>query len=209
MFLMFSEILKSSTRSASKLIILHIFIYFSFSEYSTQKKNLKECPDQKVKKFGILTFLEISCEIKRKLIIENFDCFADMDSNFLNPCRQACISKNYQGMDKIFEKNENTNCELSTCISRCINDQVQECSENSTFKNFYNEISGAQMLLGIEHVLRSGSQETFELIQSSHLPAPCRRFIWRSVLAANIVPDTGAPNKNNMIRINLKSLNFK
>ncbi|KAE9547283.1 hypothetical protein FO519_009507 [Halicephalobus sp. NKZ332] len=169
------------------------------NEYSVQKKNLRECSEMKqnIKKFGIITFLEISCEIKKPLILENSDCFSNMDSELFNPCRQACISKNYEGMDKVFEQNPESYCRISTCISRCINNQVQECSEHPGLKNFFNEISGSQMILGIEHVLGTG-QTTNQFIQSDKLPVACRRLIWRTVLAANKIPGTQVQNKKNI-----------
>lgn len=151
-----------------------------------RREEFSSCPKPRsfIHKFGIVTLLEIVCRLKKNLILENAECLLEMESRLKTECRQVCISQNYRGMSKLFEKNPELHCTISTCISRCINEQVQECTEAPGFTNLYNELTGAQMLLGIENVLRTGSTATGDFVQSTRLPTHCRRVIWRSVITA-------------------------
>lgn len=64
-----------------------------------------------------------------------------------------------------------------------INFQVQECeeAETSELKEFYDRLSGAQMLLGLESAHIYGNAiNTRVLLKSQKLPAKCQQIIQRS-----------------------------
>lgn len=150
-------------------------------------------------KNGIIAFLEITCRLKKDAIIANRECIAEMETTAFPSCRQACISQNYQGFDALFEsKNVELRCYATTCIARCVNDQIRECSDINTqpLGQLYNEIAGTQMLLGIEQIHGAGTKQTLAFNQSGKVPAACRRLIWRAVLAAGNFSSRSASSTN-------------
>uniref|UniRef100_A0A914Y5M8 Uncharacterized protein n=1 Tax=Panagrolaimus superbus TaxID=310955 RepID=A0A914Y5M8_9BILA len=108
-----------------------------------------------------------------------------MEVSAFSSCQQACISQNYKGFDALSDvKNVDLRCSVSTCISHCINDQILECGDSNRLGQLYNEISGAQMLLGVEQIYGSGTKETAKFVGFEKVPASCRLLIIRSVVAA-------------------------
>lgn len=72
-----------------------------------------------------------------------------MEASAFQSCQQACISQDYKGFDVLADvKNVELRCSVSACISRCINEQIRECGDSKSLGQLYNEVSGAQMLLG-------------------------------------------------------------
>jgi hypothetical protein len=157
------------------------------SEYLTLKQNFNDCPKPLgfIYKNGIISFLEIVCRIKKDSIISNRECIIEMEASAFQSCQQACISQDYKGFDVLADvKNVELRCSVSACISRCINEQIRECGDSKSLGQLYNEVSGAQMLLGVEQVYGASSKQTSTFLGFEKVPTACRRLILRSVIAA-------------------------
>lgn len=44
-------------------------------------------------------------------------------------------------------------------------------------KELYNELSGSQMLIGVEHVMGIGSPQAYEILESEKLPMKCKSLM--------------------------------
>uniref|UniRef100_A0A7E4VBR2 CPG4 domain-containing protein n=1 Tax=Panagrellus redivivus TaxID=6233 RepID=A0A7E4VBR2_PANRE len=168
------------------------------SDYHSLKPNFADCPSPKtfVHKFGVVAFLETLCRVKYTAIQAHSECISDMTDRMYPSCHYACLSRDYAGGDSLYSAtNSPMHCAISTCITRCVNQQIAECADDGpeelsspenteALAELYNELAGAQMLLGIEHWLGAGSPATDKLVQSVKMPIACRRVVWRAVMAA-------------------------
>uniref|UniRef100_A0AC34FEF5 Uncharacterized protein n=1 Tax=Panagrolaimus sp. ES5 TaxID=591445 RepID=A0AC34FEF5_9BILA len=120
-----------------------------------------------------------------------------METSAFSSCQQACISQDYKGFDALSDvKNVDLRCSVTTCISHCINDQIRECGDSNRLGQLYNEISGTQMLLGVEQIYGSGTKETAKFVAFEKVPASCRLLIIRSVVAAGNFESQPATDNN-------------
>jgi len=180
--------------------------------YDGQQQPLEECArENKVKKAGkgIVALLKLVCENNREVLNNKADCFGDMENNLHRQCVDACRvnagALKSVSADDIFEDDRDTTkvCTIASCVVRCLAGQVHECDGEGDdgLKNFYFDMSGLQMLLGIESVDAFNSvSSAHSLMKSEKLPAKCRQIIQKSVESAMNGGNKQAPLGGNLRR---------
>uniref|UniRef100_A0A915DSD8 Chondroitin proteoglycan 4 domain-containing protein n=1 Tax=Ditylenchus dipsaci TaxID=166011 RepID=A0A915DSD8_9BILA len=143
---------------------------------------------------GVFVLLKLICETGKTVLERNSACLNDIEGNLHKSCviacqRQAGLSVTPLGAE-MDDRDSQMVCKLGACVIQCLSVQMQECEEDisTELKDFYDRLSGAQMLLGVEaaHVHGNGIPAR-NLLKSQKLPAKCQQIIQRSSRMVNKV----------------------
>jgi hypothetical protein len=101
--------------------------------------------------------MQIVCKQRRTALLSSPSCAAEMETRMTRKCQTACLSRAQQ-RDITAQLDEiEFLCQLTQCTVRCVDYQIQECNDDksASLVDVYNELAGAQMLVGFSSIFNS------------------------------------------------------
>ncbi|VDM42907.1 unnamed protein product [Toxocara canis] len=156
-----------------------------FKLYREKLDVLNNCPEsERLTPSALLVALQIVCVSRHQVLMRINECATTMETTLANKCQQFCASRG----ESMQPNHPIRSCAFAECTAKCINLQLKECEDSKETFNLYNEIAGAQMLMGIEAAFDGQSHQAHQLLRSQTIPLKCRTLIQKSLIASLETP---------------------